>query len=978
MHTANREASEQRREFSAETPLGRLLAPMAPSLHRVEDAVRAELSRLERAHPDLVAGGSPLEEVLVGELRSRIMTQSCRALILELHIARHSGELAGDTREARYDAFCHLMRSAPRVEQFFAAYPLLAPRLALVEQLAIAAHRDLLRHLGEDWPVLCATFGIARDARLSTIEGSLGDTHRGGRSVRRLVFSDGTAVIYKPRDVGIEARFAELVTWLGDRAGLPAIRQPRALARGDHGWVERVTATPCRDREEVEQFFERYGALVAVVHALCGTDCHEENVIAVGSQPTLVDVECLFHQRVKIDANPLEAFLRDSVLSTGLLPHRVWAGDGVGVDMSAMGSGEERLTPFVTAEIVEIGTDEMAIRYRHLPVPGADSLPRLDGRRVAAAEYSESVARGYAGAYRALMADREALLAADGLLAGFADVETRVLIRPSEKYARLLHMLSHPDALRDAAVERRLLEKLYQGVESVDGGRAIVEAEIQSLRDLDIPMFETRPGSRDLYADGRLIRRGFFAETGLDACRARIRAMSDSHLRHQSWLIQSALASTRSMSHGGPACSPPETSSGAGVAPAASFASAAGAIAEELLAAQLADGQGGSWIGLSPMSERRDALAVGPIGADLYDGTTGIALFLAYAGELLGSPACRAGARNALASALAARTELAERTLGAFVGAGGLVYGLAHLGALWGDDDLLAAAHDLACSAATGIEATDRTDVIDGLAGFLLSVLALEAVRPGPELVAIARRCGDALLARAEADGRGLSWRSGGEPALLGFSHGAAGIGYALASLAAACGDERFLDAALAAFRFERAHYSPAAKNWPDLRPWRTGDDAEPGEETAFISAWCHGAPGIGLARLGVYRLHPDPTLRGELATAIATTLEAGLGRSHCLCHGDLGNLDLVLGAARVLDDRDLEATARRRGQAILAHGAAGWRCGLPLAVSTPGLMTGLAGIGYGLLRLANADRVPSVLALEPPLGGAHSHWKPT
>jgi len=31
------------------------------------------------------------------------------------------------------------------------------------------------------------------------------------------------------------------------------------------------------------------------------------------------------------------------------------------------------------------------------------------------------------------------------------------------------------------------------------------------------------------------------------------------------------------------------------------------------------------------------------------------------------------------------------------------------------------------------------------------------------------------------------------------------------------------------------------------------------------------------------------------------------------------------------------------------------------------GLMTGLAGIGYGLLRLANPDRVPSVLVLEPP-----------
>ena len=44
-----------------------------------------------------------------------------------------------------------------------------------------------------------------------------------------------------------------------------------------------------------------------------------------------------------------------------------------------------------------------------------------------------------------------------------------------------------------------------------------------------------------------------------------------------------------------------------------------------------------------------------------------------------------------------------------------------------------------------------------------------------------------------------------------------------------------------------------------------------------------------------------------------------------------------------------------------------GWKCGNPLGVDCPGLMTGLAGIGYGLLRLAAPERVPSVLLLEAP-----------
>ncbi len=44
------------------------------------------------------------------------------------------------------------------------------------------------------------------------------------------------------------------------------------------------------------------------------------------------------------------------------------------------------------------------------------------------------------------------------------------------------------------------------------------------------------------------------------------------------------------------------------------------------------------------------------------------------------------------------------------------------------------------------------------------------------------------------------------------------------------------------------------------------------------------------------------------------------------------------------------------------------WRCATPLAVETPGLMTGLAGIGYQLLRLADPASVPSVL--DPDLPG--------
>ena len=64
------------------------------------------------------------------------------------------------------------------------------------------------------------------------------------------------------------------------------------------------------------------------------------------------------------------------------------------------------------------------------------------------------------------------------------------------------------------------------------------------------------------------------------------------------------------------------------------------------------------------------------------------------------------------------------------------------------------------------------------------------------------------------------------------------------------------------------------------------------------MTAWCHGAPGIGLARLRSLPHLDDATSRAEIGTALATTLAEGFGRNHSLCHGDLGNLDFVVQAA--------------------------------------------------------------------------------
>jgi lantibiotic modifying enzyme len=86
---------------------------------------------------------------------------------------------------------------------------------------------------------------------------------------------------------------------------------------------------------------------------------------------------------------------------------------------------------------------------------------------------------------------------------------------------------------------------------------------------------------------------------------------------------------------------------------------------------------------------------------------------------------------------------------------------------------------------------------------------------------------------------------------------------------------------------------------------------------------------------------------------------------NHCLCHGDLGNAELFLQAAQALNEpRWREAAGRRAAEVLASIASQGWHCGTALGVQVPSLMTGLAGIGLGLLRIASPQQVSAVLTL--------------
>jgi len=410
------------------------------------------------------------------------------------------------------------------------------------------------------------------------------------------------------------------------------------------------------------------------------------------------------------------------------------------------------------------------------------------------------------------------------------------------------------------------------------------------------------------------------------------------------------------------------------------FLDEASALADRLAESATWDGACATWLaraippGEDPEGPEAHPELVG-LDATVYRGTAGVALVLARVAARTGERAHRRAARGAMEHALRhargpgseGEPVGAEWRLSFLMGSLGVAWAGHEVGLLLDDAALSRRGLRLAAALVRDGAPGPEVDVMFGAGSGIPTLLDLGArgVRGAPELAA---RLGDAALAAGRSERGGLAWRDG----LTGYSHGAAGVGSALAALAARTDAERHRAGARAAFAYERALFQPRDANWPDLKAKPRADGSWPCEAN-----WCHGAPGIGLSRaLALPRLK-DPALLDEARVALATTV-ARLrddaqepGRDFTLCHGVAGRAACALRIGHAVGgDAGRSAAREVVGAAVEAFGARArqrwgeatdWPNPLPAGLH-PSLFLGAAGIAHLFLELDD-PRLPGVVA---------------
>ncbi len=896
--------------------------------------------------------------------------KACRVLLLELNAARLSGKLAAADSAARWREFLELSGTERYWESLGEHYPTLLPRLRALLARRCAAAGAMAGRLAADRSALAGLLGDPAGELVEARFGA-GDTHRGGQSVTVLRWTAGQ-VVYKPRSVLVDRVLGDFLTALpGDAVAGATIAVPRVVPRSGYGWAEFIAHRYCAGAAELASFYRGIGHWLAVMLLLGGSDLHQENVIASGPVPVVIDCETLFAPKpparpsgLGLAVDQAGALVGSTVLRTGMLPSRGVALGWRGVDISAAGSLPGQQPTVEIPVIVDAGSDTARMGYAPALLLPPASHPSPDPTL---ATHWSRVLDGFSELTAGLRAmDRAGTL--EPLVRRFADCPVRVVLRSTEAYAELARMLWHPVSLHDQAAAAGRAAGLLSDMAAVTPGApadpSVIAAEIADLLAGDIPFFETTPRRGSLTGPG-----GTTWLPAQDVLSATLARWRDADLELDRQVIRASLVCAYLNE------SPPEEIQSKGLTPSRPRVAGLDRRRRELAAAVIRRlGQAAvrgedstvTWIGpvLLPTG-----WAVEPLSTDsTYAGLAGLAVLLAaYQREEVAGRADEVDETGPMLAATLrtmraiedyvirrrAQVQVRPPAVGGYVGLGSQIWAWLTL-YRWGvAPDGLDRARVLATQVPAAAAASESYDLLTGMAGAIVPLLWLSEVASEQQWQAAATAIGDQLAQAATRNGGTACWPSARWPdGIGGFAHGVSGIGWALARLALATGQPAAKEAAQAAFAFEESLYDPGIGGWLDLR------DAT---RQSAVAAWCHGSAGIGLSALDL-AARGWQVPRDLLDRAVSSTDRYGLGWNHTLCHGDVGAWELLDAA---LTSGAGPAGAQRRhlaARVISSIERNGPVTGLSRDTFTPGLMPGLGGIGYQLLRLHEASDLPSVL----------------
>lgn len=892
-----------------------------------------------------------IRELILNYFVSEIKNMAISVVVVELQSFNEKSKFINTKEEDKFLEFIKNISSKDNFDILMIKYKFL--RMSIEESISQFIHfiKKLIFNLRYDLNKIRAILNHEETSVL-IIDNILfiGDKHRNGERASLIKLKGGDKnikLIYKPGNSSSIKSFSKIIEWINYNAKF-RLKYPNTVFMKNHIWQEYIEYRECKTLADVQHFYYQLGSLLCIFYLLGSKDIHSENVIACGSDPYLVDYECLLSPII-IDNKSSYLRIRNLVSSTLILPVRIM-GDTLysGYDNSVIGNVSEQLLPFKKRDWLDVATTKMRASRVDATTKKHNNIPLLDGREQKASLFVSDFMDGFSTLYNFFLKNRAMLLNKElSPINVFNNILVRVILRPTTHYAQLLQESYHPLLLNDSSKRKNHFQFLKKTIKISPEYKNIIKSEMLDLNKQNIPIFFLK-ANKKLILNSRMLPTALACELSpLENMRNIIHQMDENDLNVQMAIIRNSFKSlTFNTNYKKITNNYNVTKDYNQSMMGQDIEEAILNIAKKIYKLKIKDGTYISW----PTVDVFGSKVTGAItNFSLYDGSLGILFVLFIVGvtfEIQEYIELSITYVKNLVHDIGERRQ-SYNNVGMYCGLGGLIYVIKLMSMVTrflsrDEIEKCIFSYDYIIK-----NNKESFDMMHGYSGFLNAILSVKDLISAETFSAYRNKCIHKLNNYDIVNDTNV--------ALASYAHGVTGIYWTLLKDQIIIPSNKNQKLIKELLTQEKESFDIKNKAWFDLRS---------NKSLHFSHGWCHGSIGIGLTKLNMLSNGIEfEGVKEDLISSVSLLNSSNTEYDWSLCHGNLAVMDFICeleeqfsssSTTKISNHLIFTLVDNIKSDTLSFYGDKDF--------FVPGLFNGLSGVLYLLLRYQFPGKIKSLL----------------
>ncbi|MGG1220789.1 type 2 lanthipeptide synthetase LanM [Priestia endophytica] len=870
-----------------------------------------------------------------------------RTLLYEFYMYKQNQKIGSDEEDFYYRNFNKYCGTPQFIEKIESEYGYLLKLLHQRMDNNLRNIRTLLEHFIEDITDIQFTLQL-KVHFISSISFGLGDSHNGGKNVSFIETNVGR-LVYKPHHLNNDLLFNGLINFVSKENNIP-METVKTVSKENRGWQEYIEPKSFQSVKEAETYYRNLGVHLAVFYILKTDDIHYENIIMHRDMPYILDLETIIaNKKDEQSASDDTLFtlfcneINDSVMGSLILPAN-YKFSPFDIDLSAISNETEVSEHWKSFIIENPKTDDIRLVRKPSYVEKNHVVAKINEEVIHPYDYIDKLKEGFKVTYQFIMKKQQYFLS---YIKNYRTrkISTRQVLRPTSLYAKVLDAITHPTYMHNEERIQNIFRKLYPNKGITEAEESRINCEIQALWQHDVPYFTQHINSYNLMANENKEIKGYFKNTPISIVEKRINNLCEDDLKRQLAYIDLSMKTL-----------PREATNKRHFVSHHTKFNCAEYVRRSLndeLKLAIHDDNTVTW--MCHEVDEKNKIKLSPLSYSLYD-SLGLLINLLSFYKVTKEDIYLEYAKKGLYGVLSVypyEELIKANTISVFNGAGGYLYVLEQFYSIEQDDYYMELMNKITNHMMKNNSEIKEMDYTSGTSGIIFLFYRLYQQHHDNLFQKAAIYFGEQLMESYQR--RNLT--------LNGLAHGYAGISMAFSALYSLTSEKKYLDLLKDAIDNENSHFNLEQGNWSDLRD---------GHKTKDPLFWCHGAPGIGLARLNVLQIIKDidpsleETIKRDLNYAVKKIVKDGFRGEldDSLCHGKSGNLDILIEINQYLKDEQIALFTQEQVEELKLRVQDGnYRSGAASKLPINNFMLGVYGLDYIFMRIEH-PQLPSILNL--------------